>query len=130
MLHISLPTLTLKQIYSIFVNVTIKGVRKLSKNLTIKVIESQSKQTLFECELHEIDKAYEYASQMEQLGLDIKIIKPSITRELSHSLGVSEADWAKIANALDDEISDHVHDQSGSNIEEIDSCCVEKKKLS
>jgi hypothetical protein len=120
----TLPTLTLGQIYSIFVNVTIKGVLKLSKNLTIKVIEVQSKQVLFECELQQIDQAYQYATQMEELGLDVKIVSPSITRELSHSLGVSEADWAKIATALDDEIAEH------EPLENIDSCCVEKKTLS
>jgi hypothetical protein len=126
----TLPTLTLKQIYSIFVNVTIKGVLNLSKNLTIKVIETQSKQTLFECELYDIDKAYQYASEMEKLGLDVKIISPSITRELSHSLGVSESDWAKIATALDDEMAEHIDPPQDTSTESIESCCVEKKSLS
>ncbi len=119
--------MTLKQIYSIFVEVTIKGVLKLSKNLSIKVIEIQSKQILFECEMQDIDKAYLYASQMEELGIDIKILAPSITRELSHSLGVSEADWARIATALDDEIAEHIHEEA---TESIDSCCAENKRPS
>ena len=92
----------------------------MNKNLTVKVIELNDRQELFECEIHEIDKAYKFASDMEQMGIDVKIISPSITRELSHSLGVSEEDWKKIAASLDDEIADH-------QAEEIDSCCANKK---
>lgn len=81
---------------------------------TIKVIEINTNDTIFECDVADSEKAYEYAAEMEKLGLEVRVDNPSITKTLSDSLGVSEEDWKKVEKELEDEIEGH---------NESDSCC-------
>jgi hypothetical protein len=43
--------------------------------------------TLFETTLDEADKAYAYAAKLEEMGLEIEILSPTLGETLSQSLG-------------------------------------------
>jgi len=88
----------------------------------VKVIEQSSQEVLFECEIHEMEKAYNYAEQMEEMGLDIKIVSPSAPETLARALGSSEEQIAGLKKQIDSEIESH-------NIEDqFESCtfCVDE----
>ena len=78
-----------------------------------KVIEKNSGETLFECSVDDIDKAYQYALEMEEIGLDIEVVSPSAPETLAKVLGASDQELQKLQTVLKEEIEDH----------EPDSCC-------
>lgn len=80
---------------------------------TIRVIEKNSNDILFECSSDDAEKAYEFAAQMEELGLDVVIKQPSVAESLSMTLGASQEELQKIQEELNDEIESH----------NPDSCC-------
>jgi hypothetical protein len=73
----------------------------------IKVVDVESETVLFECELNESEKAYEYAAEMEKLGLDVIIKNPTVTQTLSESLGISTEDSERLEEELAEEIEGH-----------------------
>lgn len=73
----------------------------------IRVIDQQSGQTLFECSLQEIEKAYQFAAQMEEIGLDLKVMVPTLSQTLSSSLGLSRDEQLAYENSLEEEIENH-----------------------
>lgn len=79
---------------------------------TVKVIEQQSQTTLLECSLDEIEKAYQFAVEMEGHGIDVTIKSPSGPESLAESLGISEEDKDKLKKMLEQEIEDHEFDES------------------
>lgn len=83
----------------------------------VKVIATDTNEVLFETELNNISKAYEYASSMEQLGIDIKVVSPTLTETLVNSLGLNLDDQQKYSQSVKDEL----HDHDGS-------CCSEEIK--
>ncbi len=91
----------------------------------VKVIDILSEETLFQCEINEIEKAYAYAEQMEEIGLDIKITAPSAPETLARSLGASEENIHHLVDEIHQEIKDH--DIEG----QFTSCtfCVPDNKL-
>lgn len=88
----------------------------------VQVIEEQEKTILFECPLEEIEKAYEYATQMEQLGIETKILAPSLPESLAIELGAKSESIQKLRSEIDDEI--------GSHIDEGCSLCLPKDSSS
>ncbi|MCB9091096.1 MAG: hypothetical protein H6621_11360 [Halobacteriovoraceae bacterium] len=82
----------------------------------VRVIEIQSGEILFQCSMDESEKAYQYASDMEAIGLDVTVQAPSTMETLAHELGISRAEIQdKLVASMDEEIDSHNDD--------VDSCC-------
>lgn len=83
----------------------------------IRVIDQQTEQTLFECSVQESEKAYQFAAQMEELGLDVKVLAPTLGDTLSQSLGLSREQQQAYHDSLEEEMDQHEG-----------SCCFEENK--
>lgn len=73
----------------------------------IQVLDTQTEQVLFECEINEAEKAYKFAAEMEEMGLDLKVINPTLADTLSSSLGLSGKALADYKESMEDEMEDH-----------------------
>jgi len=73
----------------------------------IKVIEVMSGEVLQSFSLSQQDDAYTYATQMEQLGLDVKITSPSLPETLAISLGKKNQDIQNLREEIEQEIDSH-----------------------
>lgn len=73
----------------------------------VRVLEAQSEEVLFTCSMEDIEKAYAYALELEALGVDVKIVAPSLPETLGASLGVSEEEKGRLRQELDDEVDSH-----------------------
>lgn len=85
----------------------------------VQVISTDSKEVLFTCEITQEDKAYAFAAQMEQIGVDVTILSPNVTDTLSDALGLNTEDQEKFQESIFEEIHDHEGQDDKS-----DSCCV------
>jgi len=56
----------------------------------IFVRDISSGQILMETGLEEGEKAYSYAAELEEIGLSVEVINPTLTESLLYSLGASE----------------------------------------
>ncbi len=84
----------------------------------VQVIASDSKEILFECEIEQESRAYEYAAQMEELGVEVSVISPNVIDTLSNALGLKKDE----DDAFKHSVYQEVHDHEGA--EESDSCCT------
>ena len=82
----------------------------------IQVRDVLSGAVLFECSMEESHKAYAFAAEMENLGLDIDLRSPTLTETLSNSLGLSQEEKETYRLSLDEEIDSH------------GSCCFEDQE--
>lgn len=73
----------------------------------IFVKDVQTEQILFECELNESEKAYQFAAQMEQMGLDIKVVAPTLGETLSNSLGLTREQQEEYKESMEHEMETH-----------------------
>jgi hypothetical protein len=73
----------------------------------VQVKDISTDQILFECEVHESEKAYTYAAQMEEMGLDIKVVSPTLGETLSNSLGLSAEQQNEYKESMEEEINSH-----------------------
>jgi len=73
----------------------------------IRVLDRITQQVLFECSVNEHEKAYEYAAQMEEMGLDIVINHPTLSETLSDSLGLSNEARAEYQRSMEEELEEH-----------------------
>lgn len=73
----------------------------------VLVIDVETQQVLFECSVKESEKAYQFAASMENLGLEVKVISPTLAQTLSSSLGLSREDVATYEQSLEDEMEGH-----------------------
>lgn len=85
------------------------------EKLKIQVLDVQTDQILFECSIGDSEKAYEYAAQMEEMGLDVKVQSPTLSQTLTSSLGLSREEIAEYERSMEEEIEHH-----------DGSCCFEK----
>lgn len=76
----------------------------MSSSKPIRVLEVQTKECLFSCDHEELERAYEFAKQMEELGIDVEIESPSAAQSLATSLGASTEE---LARELEEEIASH-----------------------
>ena len=53
------------------------------------------------------EKAHEYAANMEEIGMDVRISAPSSPETLSIALGANQDSLNKLAKEIDDEIDSH-----------------------
>jgi hypothetical protein len=74
---------------------------------SVYVIDSLSKSILFETSIEKISDAYAFATQMEEVGLDIEIIAPSLAESLIQSLGANDQEIEDYKKSLNKEIEDH-----------------------
>lgn len=81
----------------------------------IRVLDQQTGQGLFECSITESEKAYQFAAEMEEMGLDIRLEIPTLTDTLSQSLGISSEQVEAYKKSMDEEIEQHTG-----------SCCFEE----
>lgn len=87
-------------------------------NKNVKVIDLNSKTILFTCPIEEIEKAYLYAKEMEELGLEVCVEAPSITQTLKTAIMMSEDEEDAFDNIIYNEIADHDA-----------SCCVDRSGI-
>lgn len=73
----------------------------------VKVIDSISGTSLFETTIEKITDAYDFATQMEEAGLDIEVVAPGLAETLIKSLGADEKEIAEYKQSMDDELNDH-----------------------
>lgn len=73
----------------------------------VQVIDQISSQILFECDMAEADIAYTKAREYEEMGLDIKILAPSLGETLIQSLGATSEEIEQYKKGLDSEIDSH-----------------------
>ncbi|MGE3609862.1 MAG: hypothetical protein AB7I27_09785 [Bacteriovoracaceae bacterium] len=87
----------------------------------IQVIDVETQQVLFECDINEAEKAYQFAAEMEEVGLDLRVRVPTLSDTLSEALGLSPSEKRDYQESLAEEIENH-----------DGSCCFEntdKKNL-
>ena len=84
----------------------------------IQVIDVETRQVLFECEIADSEKAYEYAAEMEEMGLDVSVINPTLSETLTTSLGLSKEEVQKYEASMEQEMEDH---DGGCCVEHTDS---------
>ncbi len=77
------------------------------EKLKVQVLDVTTKQVLFECPLEESERAYQHAAQMEELGLDIEVLSPTLTDSLSTSLGLGKEAQASYKKSLEEEMDSH-----------------------
>ncbi len=80
----------------------------------IQVKDVQTDQVLFECALSESEKAYHFAAEMEEMGLDIKVVNPTLSETLTTSLGLNQEEVAAYEASMEQEMDEHAG-----------SCCFE-----
>ena len=85
----------------------------MKQNSQITVIDINSEQVLSTFDISQIASAYEYAAQMEDYGLDVKVIAPTITETLANSLGLS----ANLKEDYEQSVIAELEDHDGS-------CCA------
>lgn len=84
----------------------------------VQVIDKNTKEVLFECSIEETEKAYEFAGEMDEMGLDVEVKSPTITETLCDSLGIGEGEREEYEESVIAEIDDH-----------DGSCCATPNKL-
>lgn len=81
----------------------------------IQVKEVQTEQVLFECPFEESERAYQFAAEMEEHGLDVQVVSPTLTDTLSSSLGLSPSEISAYKESMEEELEAHEG-----------SCCFEE----
>jgi hypothetical protein len=82
----------------------------------ILVRDLHGQQTLFECPIQEAEKAWKFAAEMEEMGIEVEVISPTLSETLSTSLGLSAQQLAEYKQSMEEEIEHH----------DGGSCCFEK----
>ena len=85
---------------------------------TIKIIDKLSNQTLYQFSMENIEKAYQKAAQLEEMGIDFVISIPSTAQTLLQSLGADQFTINYLKEEIDNEIDSHNED----------SCCFKKEE--
>jgi hypothetical protein len=73
----------------------------------VKVIDQQTEQVLFECSIKDSEKAYQFAAEMEEMGLDVKVISPTLNETLSSSLGLTRDQVQTYNESIEEEMNGH-----------------------
>ena len=82
----------------------------------VRVIDLISGTTLFETTIEKMDDAYAFATQMEEVGLDIEIKAPGLAETLIKSLGADDSQIQEFQQSLQDEIDGHDDSDFGCGI--------------
>lgn len=89
----------------------------MSESLKVLIIDTLSNKVLFECPMEELESAYRRAGELEEMGLLVKVMAPSIGQTLTHSLGLNHDEQEDYEQSVVAEMEDHEG-----------SCCSEPTK--
>ena len=73
----------------------------------IKIIDLNSNSTLYRFDHNEYEIAFDKAKELEELGLDIKIVVPTSIETLGVALGADHHALEKISCEINEEIDSH-----------------------
>lgn len=73
----------------------------------IVVRDLGTQQVLMECGIHESERAWQFAAEMEELGLDIEVVSPTLSETLSTSLGLSNEQKQEYKESMEEEMDQH-----------------------
>ena len=90
----------------------------MSQPLKVLVVDTLSDEVLFECSIEELESAYQRAAEYEEMGLDVKVVAPSVTQTLTNSLGMTHEEEEEYQNSVVAEMEDHEG-----------SCCVSPEQM-
>ena len=76
-------------------------------NKKVKVIAAETDEVLFETDIENIENAYEYAAQMDEIGIAVRLVAPTIADTLSTSLGLTVEENEKLQTSIIQELEDH-----------------------
>lgn len=79
----------------------------MSQPLKVLVIDILSNEVLFECPMEELESAYQKAGDYEEMGLDVKVIAPTVTQTLTNTLGLTHDEEDEYQNSVVGEMEDH-----------------------
>ena len=79
----------------------------MAMELETKVLMKETGEVLFRCPFDETAKAYSYAAEMEEFGLEVEVKIPTITDSLAHGLGVKDENLDEYNETVASEIDDH-----------------------
>ena len=79
---------------------------QLNQKSFVRVID-QTEQELFRCSIEEREKAFEFAKQMENLGIEVTLQEPSSIETLAINLGIDAKEQEKLKATIDHEIKEH-----------------------
>jgi hypothetical protein len=77
------------------------------ENSKIKVVDKQTGHIFLEVSFEEREKACSYAAELEEMGLDIEILSPTLSESLLNSLGASPDETNSYLKSLEEEIDAH-----------------------
>lgn len=77
------------------------------EKLKVQVLDIGTNQVLFECSLEESERAHQYAAEMEDMGLDVKVVNPTLAETLTSSLGLDVEEVKVYQESMDHELEDH-----------------------
>lgn len=84
----------------------------MSDSNQILLVETQTGETIASFSIQEREKAYQKATQLEQMGLDIEMRSPGAAKSLAIELGADKKQLEDLDQSLQEEMDDH-----------DDSCC-------
>jgi len=73
----------------------------------VKVYDDSLKEVLFECPITQIERAYRFLSQMEELNIPVRLSYPSLPETLNASLGHSQELLEQLKTEITEEIESH-----------------------
>lgn len=79
----------------------------MALNRRVLVVDELTNEALYECDIEELELAYQRAGELEQMGLVVKVVAPSITQTLTQSLGLSFDEEEEYQNSVTAELEDH-----------------------
>ncbi len=72
-----------------------------------KVVERGSGNVLFECPMAQMEEAYAYAVNMEEMEIEVDIQTPSLPESLAMELGADQEDLMGLNGELNHEMQEH-----------------------
>lgn len=73
----------------------------------IRVIDTDTRQVLFECAITEAEKAYQFAASMEEMGVSVDVLNPTLSETLTDSLGLSNEARREYEESMEEELEHH-----------------------
>ncbi len=72
----------------------------------IKILDSEA-QLLYEFKMDEVEAAYAKAQELEEMGIEVTLTRPSLPETLGNTLGMNEADREKLRSEIEEEVESH-----------------------
>ena len=73
----------------------------------IKIVDLNTESTIYSFDSDEYEKAFNKARELEELGLDIKIVTPTSIETLGVALGADHQALEKVSCEIKEEIDSH-----------------------